>query len=226
MAYKTLSEDELESLRESISYGDMEAQKTLEKALRRIAKTANTRLLRIEKNALDSMSNAYERATFYTQNIMGWSNRFRVNKSMDTDDMIDLYREIRYFISRESSTVKGIKIQQERFKKALNAFDINVSKYKWNEFFQFINSDNVQDVIEMIGNYDVVIDAIANNIERMAGDFKKMEKDFNAYLRGTINHDELLERIGGIDYETLYQRHRDRRENLNQRRRRYRRDSR
>lgn len=218
MAYKNLySEQQLEYLSSLIESGDKSAEATLRKEVKRVVKAANQRLLRLERAGYEDVSNAYERASYYTDYTFG-SNRFKVNKSLSADDLIEEYREVRTFLRKESSTVKGIRYAQDRLIESLNTYNIKIPRDKRDAFFRFVNSDNVQDAIEFIGEYDVVMDAIANNIDKLVGNYNHLMKQFEAFLKGDIFYDELLERISGENVETLYQRSRKRGINYDRRR--------
>lgn len=208
MAYKLLSEKELTALQAASNRGEEDAFNQLFKESKRVAKAANSRLLRLERAGFTE-SNAYERATYYTDYAYG-AERFRVNRRMDVDDLIEQYREMRTFMRKESSTVSGVRASRDRLIDALESYDIHIEEPNRNAFFSFVNSDDVQDAIEFIGEYDIVMDAIANNIDKIGNDFKNLQKQFQAFLKGEIFYDELLERISGESYESLYQRHRDR----------------
>lgn len=225
MAYELLEEKALKELGRLAEQGVQSAQEMLLNELRRVAKTANTRLLRIEKQGFENQSNAYGRAVYYTQEFYD-STRFRANTKMDVQDIMDEYREIRTFLRKESSTIRGIKAAKSRFFKSLSAYDINIPTTDRDSFYEFVNSDNVQDVLTYLP-YDTVLDAISNNIDRLREDFEGLQREFLAYLTGEIEYDSLLKRIkGGEDIEELYKRHRDRGTALDKRRGRYRRSSR
>lgn len=178
------------------------------KQMQKDAKRANSRLLRIEKTGLEDVSNSYQRAVFYADMERG-NARFRISPSkMSTTDILQEYREIRTFLSKESSTVKGIKYQQKRFMNAMDAFDIHISNK--DEFFRFINSDTIQDAIEVIGNYDIIMDAINSAIEKLHKDLDSIKKEFDYFIAGKMHYDELLERLGGETLDDLYVRHRRR----------------
>lgn len=209
MAYKLLSEQELDALEGAINRGETDALKYLIKESKRVAKAANSRLLRLERNDFYE-SNAYQRATYYTDYAYG-SERFRVNKSMDADALLEQYREMRTFMRKESSTIKGMRSQQSRLLDALESYDIHIPDAEKKTFFKFVNSDDVQDVMQLIPEYDVVMDAIANNFGKINNDLTDISASFRAFLEGEIFYDQLLERISGETYDSLYKRSRNRR---------------
>ncbi len=222
MAYSSLNEQQLMHLERLASRGDDTALDILYQESKRIAKAANTRLLRIEKAGKTDVSQAYQKAEFDIEK-MGYDNRFRVNKKQSIDDLVNNYRSMRSFMAKESSTIKGLKYAQERLIDTLEAYDIHIPKDNRDEFYRFIRSDTVQDIIEYIGEYDVVMDMIANNIGKIQGSFKQLEVEFNRVLAGDENFDEMLERQAkryGSTYRELYERHSNREKARNKRRRR------
>lgn len=203
------TDSDLTSLRKRAEKGDESARRELEKDARRLAKIANSRLLRLERSGMED-SQAYRRSTFFLTDIMRTTPRFKVNKKLDTDELIQEYKEMKLFLSKESSTVKGMLAAENRLIDALEKYDINIDKSKRREFTKFIGSQDIQDAIELIGDYDVVMDAIAENLSKYKGQFDRLAKQFNAFLNGDIFYDELLEKIGGRSLEELYNRHRRR----------------
>lgn len=215
MAYKyKYDERELKALEKRALKGDNQALTDLRSELRRLSKAANSRLLRIEKAGFENQSQAYARSIGYL-NAMQDSNRFRVSKSMEVEDLVQNYREVRLFLNKESSTITGIKAGQDRLFKTLKSFNIDIAEENKSKFYEFIGSVEIQDAIDYIGEYDVVMDAIANNLDKIGGDLTKLKKQFNQFLAGDIFYDELLEKIGGMSLEELYRRHRGRRTRRN-----------
>lgn len=207
MAYQTnYNQQQVMHLAKYAKKGDEEAFRLLYKDLRRISRAANTRLLRLEKSGWSDVAQAYQRATWFTNKMVG-TNRFSTAKSMDIDLMVDQYAEVRAFMSKESSTVKGNKIAQKRLIDALEKYDINIPKKQQREFYKFVNSDTVQDAIDYIGEYDVVMDAIANNINKIGSNFEDLYRQFNEFLDGKDHFDTFLTKLGGVDVRELYKRH-------------------
>lgn len=210
MAYQfKYTERDLKALEKAYKRGDETAEDTLRSEIKRLAKAANSRLLRLERAGLSDQSQAYARSMGYLNEIME-SNRYRVSKKMDMEDLLDEYRELRLFLNKETSTVSGLKRAQKRLFNTLDAYNIHIAEENRGTFYEFLGSSVIQDVIDYIGEYDIVMDAIANNVDKIGGDLTKLEKQFNAFLSGEIFYDELLERIGGITIEELYNRSRAR----------------
>lgn len=208
MAYNLLSEKELDVLEGKVRSGDIDTLEKFRRLSKRVAKAANSRLLRLEK-ADFTESNAYQRATYYTEYAYK-AERFRVNNSMNIDDLLENYREMRTFMRKESSTVRGMKYIQKRLMTTLESYNIHIDEDYQTIFFKFINSDTVLDALDVIGESDIVFDAIASNLRENVNNLEKLRKEFDAFLRGEVFYDELLERIGGLTFEELHERSRKR----------------
>lgn len=209
MAYEFWNEKELSKIELGIARGDAALQSQFYSEVKKVAKAANSRLLRLEKAGFTT-SNAYERAIYYTSYNYG-ADRFRVNKSMDTDKLIEQYREMRTFMRKESSTVTGVKASRKRLINYLEDRDIHIRPEDRDKFFDFINSDDLQDAIEVVGFSEDIFRAISEYIDKKGiSDIDKLGKQFQAFLNNEIFYDDLLERISGMTYEDLYKQSRGR----------------
>lgn len=212
MAYKTLSEKELSKLELSIIRGDSNAEYTMRKELKRIAKAANTRLLRLEKAGYENSSSAYGRAVGYLQEFFEGATRYRTGKYLKIDDVFDLYREAKSFMAKETSTIRGVKYAQSRLLDTVETLGYTVPREDLDKFYEFLQSDTVYDVMQNIDISEIVIDAISNGFFNLKKSIDEIMDNFEKYLNGEIQYyDELLERVGGIRVADLYKRQNDRR---------------
>lgn len=222
MAYVTYTEEELTHLERLASRGDDTAFDMIFQEAKRLAKSANSRLLRLERADLEEASQAYQKAVTYTDMEFNGSYRFRVNKSLSLDALVKEFREMRSFMSKESSTVKGMRHSQKRLVKTLSTYGIDIPESQRMDFYKFVQSDTVQDVIDYIGEYDIVMDIIANNIDKITDSFLNLQRQFEQFLAGDEYFDEFIERVFNLGegdkksdkyrtYEQIYKRHTDRR---------------
>lgn len=212
MAYETFSERDIQNFRYRIMQGDTSARDELLKEAKRLAKASNSRLLRIEKADLTRQSQAYQLADFYisSKGVTG-KTRYRINNSYSNNEIIDSIREMRTFLSKESSTVRGLRYAQKRTLDILEDYGISVEEKDKTAFYEYIRSDTVQDVIDYIGEYDVVMDFIANNIDKKKMSFQQLEQEFNAFLNSSEKFDLFFDRLnekykGGLSYADLQRR--------------------
>ena len=225
MAYKTLTEKEINKLHLSIVRGDKNALSTVKNLYRKLAKTANQRLLRLEKAGFETTSNAYEWAAYYLQDYKkGNKLRFSENPTnMDIDEILETYRVARHFVAKETSTVRGVKYARKRLIDAVEEMGYEIPENDLQKFYEFVNSDAVQDAMVSIGNSNIVVDAITNGFYNLGKSIDDMMKNFERYNSGELLYDELLERVGGMSIAELYKRQRNRGTNRNIKRRRNRR---
>lgn len=211
MAYITYNEEELNHLLRLAKGGDDTALNMLRDENKRVAKAANTRLLRIERAGKVEESPAYQRATLYT-NERNESNRFSGARMTSPDNLARNLREMRHFMSLETSTLRGIKYAKDRLFKSLEDYDIHIKPSDRDIFYNFIRTDALQDIMTITDEYDIIMDLVVSNLDRIKNDFEEVYRDFESYLTGHEKYDEFLIRMGrGIDIETLYQRQYDRR---------------
>lgn len=211
MAYHTIDEDLLLHLINLSNNGDSTALDELKREGKRIIKVANSRLRRLEKGGFDKVSYAYGQAAYYNQNYS--KNRFRINNTMNIDDIASTIREARYIINQPTSLASGVKQFQNNFIDTLEAYGIHINPSDRTKFYEFVKSNTVQDLITYIGEYDTVMDIIANNIEKRRRSFMELYREFNNALVNKESYDEFITRMSGgeeQDYIRMVQRHDDR----------------
>lgn len=144
------------------------SRETLEKAVRRAAKTANSRLLRLERKGLTK--GAYAMAM---QNL-GDRKRFKENpKSLTIQQLRREYVSLRDFISAKTSTIQGQNAADElRYAKAVKAgyqgtmdeFIRDIEKV-FTESFESLFSSNVIYQAITGGTVDVLSKVVERNKE-------------------------------------------------------------
>lgn len=221
MAYNTFTEELLQHLSRLALGGDKSAYDMLITEGRRIAKAANSRLLRLEKAGLTERSYAYSMVEVWKNDSN--KKRFRVNLSLSIEDLTKELRRARVFMSQESSTKTGVLSAEKRFFEIMDSYGIHVPDSQKQTFYEFIRSDTVQDVIDYIGEYDIVMDIIANNIGKTERSLKNLQRQFDSALNNREFFDEFIERMGkgrkGQSYEEMYKRHEQRADTIRDRRR-------
>lgn len=111
-----------------------EELETLRAETRRLAKVANQRLVRLEKESPFGTSPAYKRAKEDLRTEFGAPrNRYRESvKSASREELIREYRSLREFVTSKSSTVAGyekiVRDRYERYKKQTGA-EISIEDY-------------------------------------------------------------------------------------------------
>lgn len=114
-----------------VTSGELE---TLRAATRRLAKVANQRLVRLEKESRFGTSPAYKRAREDLRTEFGAPrNRYRESvKTATREELIREYRSLREFVTSKSSTVAGyekiITDRYERYKEQTGA-EISIEEY-------------------------------------------------------------------------------------------------
>lgn len=205
-----MQEKELRSVLLGMSRGSASSTSLFWDTVHKEAKRANMRMLRLERSGLADASNAYQRAALFNDIDHG-SMRFRFNKSMTVEELGDAYREMRTFLSKEESTVRGVRYAQKRFMQAMEDYGIEIPKEQQSDFFTFYRSDEVQDMIEYVGEYDVIADLINNAVNKMHTSLETLRNEFNSVLAGDQYFDEVVRKYGaGESYGSLLKRHRRR----------------
>lgn len=110
---------------------------TLRAETRRLAKVANQRLVRLEKESEFGVSPAYKRAREDLRSGSGAPRRrYRENvKTASRQELIDEYRSLREFVTAKSSTVAGYeKIVKDRYqafleREGLTESDMSIQEY-------------------------------------------------------------------------------------------------
>ena len=114
-----------------VTSGELE---TLRAATRRLAKVANQRLVRLEKESRFGTSPAYKRAREDLRTEFGAPrNRYRESvKTATREELIREYRSLREFVTSKSSTVAGyekiVTDRYERYKKQTGS-DLSIEEY-------------------------------------------------------------------------------------------------
>lgn len=204
-----LEEDLLRHLVKYAKRGEAEPLIELYSEAKRLSKTANSRLLRLERAGYDETSQAYSYATFYTSKEHE-SNRFRVNKFMTPDELAKEYRRMRLFMESKTSTVLGIRNAQKETFDTLRDYGYEVSNEHQEEIFKLLRSDEVQDLIEFGGEYEIVFDMILVNVSEQRKSVNDLKRQINAFLEGRENYDDFIERMGPYSYVEYHGRNRDR----------------
>lgn len=203
------TEMELRTLQKLIESGDSNAMKELKQNGDKLVNRANTRLRALEKNDLKLFP--YRRAINYIENRLD-SKRFSksVKRLGGIDGYIEQYRELKRFLEAESSKVsRAREIVKQRYE-TLKDVGINIEENNANKFFEFIGSDTVQDLFETTGTSDILMDLIAENLNKHHKTIRGMERDFNKYLNGDLSYDTLIERLGGDVHEVFKRTYRSR----------------
>lgn len=218
MAYNTFTEEELQHLSKLASSGDSTAKDMLLSEAKRITKAANSRLLSLEKKGFVSQSYAYGMAEIWNDDRI--RNRFKANNNMTVEQLTSELRRARVFMSQESSTTRGVIYARQRFFETLEAYDIVVPESSQTQFYEFIRSDSVQDVIDYIGEYDIIMDIISNNLDDITNSFRNLQRQFDMAVANRENFDEFIERMsGGKSFAEMYKRHTKRESEIRDRRR-------
>lgn len=180
--------------------GDFTSLDDLNKLRVKLARRANSRLLRLEKKASkDSKGSkyigwAYKPATRYTQKANG-SNRFSTRKEISDDpfEVIEEIEEIINFLNAESSTVTGVKNIESRITETFRKKGLEVKNPK--VFFDFLSSETYKQSEKNLSS-----EQIQELFDRAVGKGKAVKQikqtleDFNNHKINTI--DELYEDLG------------------------------
>lgn len=167
----------------------------------KLARRANSRLLRLEKKASkDSKGRnkyigwAYKPATRYTQKAYG-SNRFSTRKEISDDpfEVIEEVEEIINFLNAESSTVTGVRNIESRITETFRKKGLDVKNPK--DFFDFLSSETYKQSEKNLSSEQIqeLFDR-AVGVGKTAMEIKQTLEDFNNKKINTI--DELYEDVG------------------------------
>lgn len=172
----------------------------------KLAKRANSRLLRLEKKAQKESDGksyigwAYKPATRYTQEAYGKS-RFNTNKNFYDDpfQVMEELDEIIMFLNSESSTITGINNIENRI---INTFDqkhgLKIENPK--DFFNFLETETYKNALYNISSGQ--IQEFFNRVQQTGKDktrefAEKLLDDFNNSKDQTI---EQLYEYAGLDF--------------------------
>lgn len=178
--------------------GDFTTLDDLNKLRVKLARRANSRLLRLEKKAIKTDQKyvgwAYKPATRYTQKAYG-SNRFSTRKEISDNpfEVIEELEEIINFLNAESSTVTGVKNIESRIIETFRKKGLEVRNPK--DFFDFLSSETYKQSEKNLSS-----EQIQELFDRAVGTGKTVKQvqqtleDFNNRKINTI--DELYEDVG------------------------------
>lgn len=164
----------------------------LNKLRLKLARRANSRLLRLEKKRLVGW--AYKPAVRYTQKAYG-SNRFSTRKEISDDpfEVIEEVEEIINFLNAESSTVTGVRNIESRITETFRKKGLDVKNPK--DFFEFLSSETYKQSEKNLSSEQIqeLFDR-AVGAGKTAMEIKQTLEDFNNKKINTI--DELYEGVG------------------------------
>lgn len=172
--------------------GDFTSLDDLNKLRVKLARRANSRLLRLEKKGLVGW--AYKPAVRYTQKAYG-SNRFSTRKEISDDpfEVIEEVDEIINFLNAESSTVTGVINIESRITETFRKKGLDVKNPK--DFFDFLSSETYKQSEKNLSSEQIqeLFDR-AVGAGKTAMEIKQTLEDFNNKKINTI--DELYEDVG------------------------------
>lgn len=178
--------------------GDFTSLDDLNKLRVKLARRANSRLLRLEKKAIKTDQKyigwAYKPATRYTQKAYG-SNRFSTRKEISDDpfEVIEELEEIINFLNAESSTVTGVKNIESRITETFRKKGLEVKNPK--DFFDFLSSETYKQSEKNLSSEQIQeLFNRAVGVGKTVKQVKQTLEDFNNKKINTI--DELYEDIG------------------------------
>lgn len=158
----------------------------------KLARRANSRLLRLEKKGLVGW--AYKPAVRYTQKAYG-TNRFSTRKEISDDpfEVIEEVEEIINFLNAESSTVTGVRNIESRITETFRKKGLDVKNPK--DFFDFLSSETYKQSEKNLSSEQIqeLFDR-AVGVGKTAMEIKQTLEDFNNKKITTI--DELYEDVG------------------------------
>lgn len=172
--------------------GDFTSLDDLNNLRVKLARRANSRLLRLEKKGLVGW--AYKPAVRYTQKAYGL-NRFSTRKEISDDpfEVIEEVEEIINFLNAESSTVTGVRNIESRITETFRkkGFDVKNPKV----FFDFLSSETYKQSEKNLSSEQIqeLFDR-AVGVGKTAMEIKQTLEDFNNKKINTI--DELYEDVG------------------------------
>lgn len=172
--------------------GDFTSLDDLNKLRLKLARRANSRLLRLEKKGLVGW--AYKPAVRYTQQAYG-SNRFSTRKEISDNpfEVIEEVEEIINFLNAESSTVTGVRNIESRITETFRKKGLDIKNPK--DFFDFLSSETYKQSEKNLSSEQIqeLFDR-ATGAGKTAMEIKQTLEDFNNKKINTI--DELYEDVG------------------------------
>jgi hypothetical protein len=185
--------------------GDFTSLDDLNKLRVKLARRANSRLLRLEKKASkDSKGNkyigwAYKPTTRYTQKAYG-SNRFSTRKEISDDpfEVIEEVEEIINFLNAKSSTPTGIRsIENQIIQTFRTKHHLTIKNPK--EFLDFLASETFKDSKKNLSSEQVqdFYDRTINDTKKGIQEIEKALENFNL---GKIKDITELYKETGLDF--------------------------
>lgn len=170
----------------------------LQKTMDRLARTANDRLLKLERSGLDASSPAYRAA----QDILGPSRqRFSRSKNLTAAQMKQEIKKSMRFLNMQTSTIKGENIRADKMFNKLKEealIDENTDQEKFNEFLKSSAWKALKNIdsSQIMGEASVAI-ANGKNIDDLIEMFKSYEE-----VETEMSELEVFESWTGIEYGT------------------------
>ena len=182
-------------LRKASSYNIPE----LNKLRRKLAKRANQRLLRLEREGMTD-AYAYSQTMLYLYN----NNRTRFyegTRNLSITELKSELEELSAFLGAKSSTVGGIReIRRSTAQHFREQFGIEINDV--DDFYKFLSSETYQHLVRMNEPSEFLIEFYDRAVEKGVKK-KDIEKALQDFEKGKIEGwDELYDRVGMnfIDY--------------------------
>jgi len=184
------------------SLGDNEAYSQAFREYRRLSKQVNQQLLRLERKGYKRF--AYNKVTDFLQSFFG-RNRFGTSKKKlkNVANLKRAYLQAIEFRDSETYSIKGYELKKKEIENnsSLLANLFSDEDYELEQaFYEFLNSDEGQDIMEIMGTSDWIVNLLKGKIEDGTADtdyFRKLYRIANNFLAGNMSYDELIERMGG-----------------------------
>lgn len=183
--------------------GDFTSLDDLNNLRVKLARRANSRLLRLEKKAIKTDQKyigwAYKPATRYTQKAYG-SNRFSTRKKISDDpfEVIEEVEEIINFLNAKSSTPTGIRsIENQIIQTFRTKHHLTIKNPK--EFLDFLASETFKDSKKNLSSEQVqdFYDRTINDTKKGIQEIEKALENFNL---GKIEDITELYKETGLDF--------------------------
>ena len=183
--------------------GDFTSLDDLNNLRVKLARRANSRLLRLEKKAIKTDQKyigwAYKPATRYTQKTYG-SNRFSTRKKISDDpfEVIEEVEEIINFLNAKSSTPTGIRsIENQIIQTFRTKHHLTIKNPK--EFLDFLASETFKDSKKNLSSEQLqdFYDRTINDTKKGIQEIEKALENFNS---GKIEDITELYKETGLDF--------------------------
>ena len=183
--------------------GDFTSLDDLNNLRVKLARRANSRLLRLEKKAIKTDQKyigwAYKPATRYTQKAYG-SNRFSTRKKISDDpfEVIEEVEEIINFLNAKSSTPTGIRsIENQIIQTFRTKHHLTIKNPK--EFLDFLANETFKDSKKNLSS-EQVQDFYDRTINDTKKDIQEIEKALENFNLGKIKDITELYKETGLDF--------------------------